>query len=124
MPGRPPREWFGRCESGVAAHGGAMSPGAVCGAAWGKKSKTEKSAIAREEKRSMAAKKKKKGRATKRAKKRAPAKRKKTHAKKHHQKRRAKKRAGFHPKEQASFRKHFGESIGTFLKRVHAKNRG
>lgn len=34
MPNRPPRQWMRDCIAGVASHGGAVDPGAVCGAQW------------------------------------------------------------------------------------------
>ena len=47
MPGRPPKKWFGACESAVAESGGAVDPGAVCGAEWQKKSESERRELTR-----------------------------------------------------------------------------
>ena len=49
MPGRPPREWFQRCASNVAASGHAVDPAAVCGAVWARKDPRERRAIVRTE---------------------------------------------------------------------------
>jgi hypothetical protein len=68
MLGRPPREWFQRCETEVEASGSAVDPAAVCGAVWARKGEQERRAITRMEE----------GMATKRKKKKA------THAKKGH----------------------------------------
>jgi len=62
MPGRPPKEWWEDCTTGVERGGSAIDPFAVCGATWARKSKAEKNRIVREYEREMimAAKKKSK----------------------------------------------------------------
>lgn len=50
-PTRPPKQWFKRCERGVASKGGAIDPGAVCGAVWQRKTKKQKTSLVRAEKR-------------------------------------------------------------------------
>jgi hypothetical protein len=42
MPYRPPREWFARCTSDVAAGSSALDPAAVCGATWARKTPAKK----------------------------------------------------------------------------------
>lgn len=59
MPGRPPRDWFRRCEEAIEARGVAVDPGAVCGAVWARKDDRERRAITRMEE-VMATKRKKK----------------------------------------------------------------
>jgi hypothetical protein len=47
-PSRPPRKWWDRCVSRVAASGGAVSPAAVCGDLWYHElSQKERTALAR-----------------------------------------------------------------------------
>jgi hypothetical protein len=47
MPKRPPKSWWSSCVKGVRSHGGAIDPRRVCGAAWSRKSRSEKKLLAK-----------------------------------------------------------------------------
>lgn len=51
MPMRPPKDWFQRCERGVASKGGALDPRVVCGSVWARKTKKQKESLVRAERR-------------------------------------------------------------------------
>jgi hypothetical protein len=109
MPGRPPRDWFGRC----------INPRAVCAAAWSYKGEAEKRALTRAEE-PMPKKRKKKHAATK--------KRKRSHAKKHHPKRKATVRRPKRAKSKKAHKRHVAAKHAAdtreFLARMRRLSRG